>query len=118
MKNSRIAAAAFLVAAGLFPAALATSAQTTSAPMVVKQTTPKKVWLKAEVIHADGNTLIVREQANERIVHSFTYDSKIKAKMQQVADQGGYQTGDKVKILYVPGQDVALKVRGKPSKSP
>lgn len=118
MKNSKIAAAAFFLATGLFAAALSASAQTSSAPMVVKQTTLKKVWLKAVVIHADGNLLIVREQANERTIHSFTYDSKIKAKMQQIADNGGYQTGDKVKILYVPGQDVALKVRGKPSKSP
>ena len=35
--------------------------------------------------------------------------------MQQIVDSGGYQYGDKVKIQYVRGQTVALKIRGKPS---
>jgi hypothetical protein len=38
--------------------------------------------------------------------------------MQKIADRGGYQYGDKVSILHDPGKTVALKVHGKPSKSP
>ena len=37
--------------------------------------------------------------------------------MQKLMDQGGYQYGDKVRILYQQGQTVALRVRGKPSKA-
>jgi hypothetical protein len=119
MKSSRIAAAAFLVSLGLTSAAFSASGQmTTSSPMVVKQTTPKKTWVKAEVIHADSHSIMVRELASERTIHTFTYDTKIQAKMQQISDKGGYKSGDKVKIQYVPGQEVALKIHGKPSKSP
>lgn len=119
MKSSRVAAAAFLISLGLTSVAVSASAQmTTSSPMVVKQTTPKKIWVKAEVIRADSHSIMVREVASERTIHTFTYDTKIQAKMQQVADKGGYKSGDKVKIQYVPGQEVALKVHGRPSKSP
>lgn len=118
MKSFRIAPIALLLFSVLLPAAVSAGAQTTSSPMVVRQITPKKTWLKAEVIHADSHSMMVREQASARSVHTFTFDPKIQAKMQQIANQGGYQSGDKVKILYVPGQDVALKVHGKPSKSP
>jgi hypothetical protein len=94
-------------------------AQTTIAPIVVKQTTPKPtkpVWLKAEVVHADRNSIIVREQADGVAIHTFTYSDLLKPKMEKFADQNGFQSGDKVKILYQPGQTVALKLRGKPSK--
>ncbi len=84
--------------------------------MTVKQVTPKAVWLKAEVIHADNNSIMVREQATDRAIHTFTYDDKIKDKMQQIVNAGGYQTGDKVKILYMPGQTIAMKIQGRPSK--
>ena len=98
-------------------------AQVQSAPIAVKKTgsknasaAAKESWLKAEVIHADANSIIVREQANGMMVHTFTYTAELKPQMQKLLDQGGYQYGDKVRILYQNGQTVALKVRGKPSK--
>jgi len=36
--------------------------------------------------------------------------------MQKVQSAGGYKYGDKVTVWYRVGADVALKVRGKPSK--
>jgi hypothetical protein len=36
--------------------------------------------------------------------------------MQAILDHGGFQYGDKVGILYMPGQTVALRIAGKPSK--
>jgi hypothetical protein len=36
--------------------------------------------------------------------------------MQAMLDKGGFQYGDKVSILYMPGQTVALRIVGKPSK--
>jgi len=59
----------------------------------------------------------VREQENERAIHTFTFSPKIQDKMQRIFDQGGYQSGYKVRILYNPQNTVAIKVRGKPSKS-
>jgi hypothetical protein len=116
-----VAAALALILAGLV--AQPTRAQVQSAPIVVKKTGSKNAsasakgsWLKAEVIHADANSIIVREQANGMMVHTFTYTAELRPQMQKLVDQGGYQYGDKVRILYQNGQTVALKVRGKPSK--
>jgi hypothetical protein len=94
-----------------------------NSPVIVKSPTPKASnaakgsWLKGEVIHADANSIVVREQDNGMMIHTFTYTPEVQAQMQKLADQGGYQYGDKVKILYQQGQTVALKVRGKPSKA-
>lgn len=93
-------------------------------PVVVKtpslkiaKSTANGNWLKAEVIRADANSIIVREQDNGMMIHTFTYAPGVQAQMQKLLDQGGYQYGDKVKILYQPGQTVALRLRGKPSKA-
>lgn len=118
MKNSKLVAASIVIVAALAMNSVPAAAQaTTSAPMAVKQVNPKAVWMRAEVIHADRNSIMVREQATERSIHTFTFDDKIKDKMQQIADGGGYQNGDKVKILYLPGQTIAMKIHGKPSKA-
>ena len=47
---------------------------------------------------------IVREQGNEMALHTFTYSETAKDRMEEVADAGGYQYGDKVKILYIQGE--------------
>jgi hypothetical protein len=73
-------------------------------------------WLKGEVIHADAEAIVVSEQGNERMIHTFTVSPVLKDKMQAIVDSGGYQYGDKVKILHAPGQMVAIKISGKPSK--
>jgi hypothetical protein len=119
MKISEIFAMAALAAV----AALLTPpvwGQTTSAPIVVKSSTSdasKPGWMNAEVIHADSNSMIVREQANGMMIHTFTYTPALQAQMAKLVQQGGYQYGDKVKILHQPGQTVALRLAGAPSKS-
>jgi hypothetical protein len=77
---------------------------------------PNGEWLKAEVIHADSNSILVREQANGMMIHSFTFAAPLKDKMTAIVSKGGYQYGDKVKIRYMPGQTEALEIKGKPSK--
>jgi hypothetical protein len=93
-----------------------------NAPVVIKTPTLKVAsakgnWLKGEVIRADANSIVVREQNNGMMIHTFTYTPDVQVRMEKLIDQGGYQYGDKVKILYQQGQTVALKVRGKPSKA-
>lgn len=116
MNSFRLLRALTLAAAIATVAAAAGAQVTTSAPIVVKQTTPKAVWLKAEVIHADAHSIMVREQGNSLAIHTFTYSPMIQDAMQRLSDKGGYQYGDKVKVYYQPGQTVALKISGKPSK--
>jgi hypothetical protein len=36
--------------------------------------------------------------------------------MQKLLDRGGYQYGDKVEIQHEAGSDVALQIKGKPSR--
>jgi hypothetical protein len=117
-----------MLAVGLAISAGAAQAQVVesvvAAPIITKvisTITPKGApagtsWLKAEVIFASANSIVVREQANELVIHSFSFAPELKDKMQAVLDKGGYQYGDKVNILYQPGQTVALRIHGKPSK--
>ncbi len=120
MKNSKIFAGfALALLAGCLSAAVpVTRAQmSSSAPIVVKKKAQKPVWLKAQFIHADNHTLMVREQANQMNVHTFTYADKAQKKMGRILDQGGYQTGDPIKVLWMTGGSEALDIKGKPSKA-
>ena len=117
MKNSKIFFAFFAVIVFGLPLVPISRAQVnTAAPVVVKQKKPKPVWLKAEVIHVDSHTMMVREQANSLNVHTFTYADKAQKKIEHILDQGGYQSGDKVKVLWMFGGSEALDIKGKPSK--
>ncbi len=123
MKRFRLTAATGLALASMLVLAPAGAQVNPSSSIVVKSPGPKASsanakgnWLKAEVIHADSNSIIVREQDNGMMIHTFTYTPDLQPQMQKLMDQGGYQYGDKVRILYQHGQTVALKVRGKPSR--
>jgi hypothetical protein len=143
MKNSKILGAIVALAALLGLSAGAARAQNTApmptlnpmptapsgartAPIITRvfdkvtfrQPTPEgSEWLKAEVIHADAVTLIVRERANGYAIHTFNFSTELQPKMQAMLDKGGFQYGDKVSILFMPGQTVALRVHGKASKT-
>ena len=101
------------------PAAIATAAAPIISQVISSVSAkpkPQGNWLKAEVIHADSNSIVVREQANGMMIHTFNFAPELKDKMQAILDHGGFQYGDKVSILNLPGQTMALKIHGKPSK--
>jgi len=130
MKSPKIFACPGLIPACLLAAlaifsgpARAQVSPTVIAPVVVKvlnsgsgKSAQQGNWLKAEVVHIDINSIVVREQANGMMIHTFSYSVELRNAMQKFLDSGGYQYGDKVKILYQPGKNVALRVLGKPSK--
>lgn len=117
MKNSRFFLAALTVAAGMAISAAPVRAQMSDTPpVVVKQTPAKKVWLNAQVIHADNNSIMVHDAKNSLVVYTFTYAPSLRDKMQKILDSGGYQSGDRVRILYEQGATQAIDVRGRPSK--
>jgi hypothetical protein len=98
------------------PGAGAQSTVNTNSPIVVKERPVRAVWLKAEVVHADLHTIIVRERDNAMLIHTFTYSEKAQNKMNQIIENGGYQSGDNVKIRWMPGSSEAMDIKGRPSK--
>jgi hypothetical protein len=82
------------------------------------QAVPDRKIVKAhfEVLHMLYNSIQVRSVENMREIHTFVYSDEIRDRMQNLFNQGGYQYGDKVSIWYEPGAEIALKIKGKPSK--
>ena len=134
MKNYKFIAAALALAGVLafapsparaqLPQAAAAAAAI-AAPVITRvydvvtrhQPTPEgSEWLKAEVIHADAVTLIVRERDNGMAIHTFNFSPDLQPRMQAMLDKGGFQYGDRVSILFMPQQTVVLRIHGKPSK--
>ncbi len=112
-----LAACALLTATfALCAPAGAQTAADTAAPIVVQERPSKPVWLKAEVVHADLHTIIVRERDNSMLIHTFTYSEKAQDKMNYIVENGGYQVGDQVSIRWIPGGSEALDIKGRPSK--
>ncbi len=124
MKSSKIAIAVLAAAAALTASAGGVRAQVTTAPAIrIKVKQPKTLkWFKGEVLHADQLSIIARDRQDPRFIRTFTYSPKAKEEMDKILERGGFQYGDKVQIRYQPdpsasGKDVALDIRGRPSKA-
>jgi hypothetical protein len=124
---SRLAARVLLLAVVAFAIAAPAPAQVqtadtskpivTKAPKNPKDAKPKNLKFVGEVLSSTIQSITVRGGENERQVRTFTYGPRILDKMQQLFSNGGYQYGDKVTIESQPNSDVALSIKGKPSKS-
>lgn len=112
----RVAALGLALAALAAVVPSARAQMDSSAPMVVKQQKVKPLWMNAEVVRADHNTLTVREAGNEMALHTFTYGPKAAQQMQKALNAGGYQRGDAIKVRFQSGHTVALAIKGKPSR--
>jgi hypothetical protein len=104
----------FVVAGAFF----APNASAQVSPVVMaRQASQKPVWLKVEVVHFDQNSMIVRVVGQQTRVLTFTYATSAQPQVQKVLDKGGYQYGDTIKVRYIPGTNVALRIHGKAPKS-
>jgi hypothetical protein len=99
-------------------AGFAPVARTQGAPAVAPAPPAQKI-VKAQfvVLHMLYQSLQVRGVNDMREIHTFQYSPGLRDKMQNIFNAGGYQYGDKVVVWYHSGEDVALKIKGKPSKS-
>lgn len=113
-----LATAAVAVLAGLPGAAQQTLPL--DKPIVIKQKPPKQhtEQFKGTVMHANSAQITVRGIENELAIRTFALSREVSEKMQQIIDRGGYQYGDKVTIVYDPATQTAVKIKGKPSRSP
>jgi hypothetical protein len=105
------------VALAAAPVFAAPAQVTTTAPIVIKQPKPKLEKFKGQVLSATIASIMVQSSDNEKMVRTFQYSPKVREKMLAIIDRGGYQHGDKVTVLTQPGSDVAVDIKGKPSKS-
>jgi hypothetical protein len=119
MTRNRSHALSLATALVFCAAALASSAPVASAqpfPPPVPQTQPI-IKTQFVVLHMLYQSIQVRSLVDMRELHTFTYSPEIRDKMQNVFSAGGYQYGDKVVVWYQQGSNVALKIKGKPSKT-
>jgi hypothetical protein len=107
-------------ASALCGAAISGRAQVTTAPTIklkpVRTQEAKPLKTRFEVLYMMTTGIQVRSLVNGLEIHTFAYSDQIRDAMLKLLDQGGYQYGDKVEIQYQPGTEVALSIKGKPSK--
>jgi hypothetical protein len=93
----------------------------TAVPIIVNTVKPKPLptgvaKLEGYVMHANTAQITVRAKGNDLAIRTFPLSEAVAAKMQQIVDKGGYQYGDKVTVLYDAASQIAIKIKGKPSK--
>jgi hypothetical protein len=118
ISRSALSLLAAVLATATFSRAQVSNADT-SKPIVIKAPKPEQIKpakFAGEVVLANTQAITVRSRDDERLVRTFHYADAIRGDMQKIFDQGGYHYGDKVEIAYAPGSDVALHIKGKPSK--
>ncbi len=116
MTRSRIRGALLAMAlAAAAPTALGAQVETAK-PIRIQAPKPRVVKFRGEVVSATPVEITVRSRENERIIHTFRYSPKVRDAMQKIIDRGGYQYGDRVEVRHEAGSDVAIGIKGKPSK--
>jgi hypothetical protein len=112
MTRNKIHALVLTVAAILCAASFAVSAQCAPAPAPQSQ---KIIKARFEVVQMSPQYLQVRS-FDMREHYTFTYSPEIRDRMQDIFNAGGYQYGDKVVVWFKRGEDIAFKIKGRPSK--
>ena len=115
-KTHALSLAAALVFCGAMLASSAPQAGAQNASSAAPET-QKIIKTQFEVLHMLYQSLQVRSLADMRELHTFSYAPGLRDKMQAIFNAGGYQYGDKVVVWYRQGTEIALNIKGKPSKS-
>jgi len=93
--------------------------QATPAPAAkpAKPPKPKLDKYKGKVLSFNLAQMIVQSTENEKMVWTFQYSAPLRQYVTDLLNSGGYQYGDRVQVYCNPGTTVAVKIKGKPSKS-
>ena len=123
LSGALLAVAGFsaLPAAAQTPSTLIPIAVDTAAPIVINAVKPKPlpagiVKFQGYVVSANTVQITVRASGNDMALQTFALDKHAAVQMQQTIDKGGYQYGDKVTVIYNAANQVAVKIKGKPSR--
>jgi len=117
-KNHALLLGAALALCGALLAGFAPSARAQTAPAATPPPPASHKVIKMHFIveHMLYQSLQVHSVNDFRDLRTFSYSPKIRDRMQQILNAGGYQHGDRVTIWYGSDTTLALKIRGKPSK--
>ncbi len=116
MTRNSITVALLFAALGIAASPLAAQVDA-SKPIAVKSLkVPKTEKFQGEVLNMTAVAITVRSTKSPMTIRTFTYAPQISDRMQQIFGRGGYQFGDKVTVKCQPGSNVALHIKGKPSK--
>jgi len=112
-----LAAALALCVALLASVTPKASAQAAASQTPAAQNPPTHKIIKMHFVveHMLLQSLQVHSVTDTRDLRTFSYSPRIRDKMQQILNAGGYQFGDRVVIWYGRDTDLALKIKGKPS---
>ena len=72
---------------------------------------------KGRVLAFNMAQIIVQSADNEKMIWSFQYSPELRQRVADMLSAGGYQYGDKIRVYCNPGTMIAVKLKGKPSKS-
>jgi hypothetical protein len=118
MKLNRIGGLAAALLCLLLAPPAAQAQVSTGKPIKVKPVQPKvkKIKLKGFVQNTTRVAITVRLPDEAGTMKTFQLGPQAQDEMLKIIERGGYQFGDRVTIEFAEGTDVALKVKGKPSK--
>ncbi len=85
--------------------------------VIIRQPKPKLDKYSGRVLAINTATIVVQSNQNQRMVWSFRYSTDLHSKVADLIGSRGYQPGDRVTVYCNPGTTVAVKIKGKPSKS-
>jgi len=88
-----------------------------STPTIVKKPKVQTDRYKGRVLSFNLAQMIVQSTENEKLVWTFQYSPEMRDHVTSLLNSGGYQYGDRVQVFCTPGTKVAVKIKGKPSKS-
>jgi hypothetical protein len=118
MKRNNLRALSLAAAIVLCGALLASFAVPVNAqdPPATDPQTSKVIKTRFVVVHMLYQSLQVRTSDDSHDLRTFTYAPAIRDEMQNILNAGGYQYGDRVTVWYKRGENVAIRIKGKPSK--
>ena len=89
-----------------------------STPAVtIRKPQPKLDRYRGRVLAFNIATIVVQSMENQRMVWSFQYSTDLRSKVADMLSTGGFQPGDRVEVFCNPGTTVAVRLKGKHSKS-
>ena len=86
---------------------------------MVNPSAPKQTYdrYKGRVLAFNMAQIIVQSTDNEKMIWSFQYSAALREKVADMLSVRPYQYGDRIQVFCNPGTMVAVKFKGKPSKS-